>query len=95
MTNSARGDVSIEIDATPHTLRLTLAALAEIETALGVSGFEALAEALKALDAGSLIQVLTALLRAGGAQDAETLAKQAELALAARAVAACFKANLQ
>jgi len=95
MTNPARGDISIEIDGQACTLRLTLAALTEIEAALRVEGFAALGEALKALDARRLTQVLTALLRAGGAKEAETLAQHAEPSRAARAVAACFKANLQ
>lgn len=95
MSNPARGDVSIAIGGAPFTLRLTLTALAEIEAALDVEGFAALGDALKALNAQSLTWVLQALLRAGGAEDAEALACQAEPASAARAVAACFKANLQ
>jgi hypothetical protein len=95
MANPVRGDISIEVDGASHTLRLTLAALAEIEAALDVDGFAALGAALKRLDAHRLTQVLSAMLRAGGSQEAERLAKLAEPAAAARAVAACFSANLQ
>ena len=45
---------------------LTLGALAEIETALQVSGVEALAERMRALSARDLMVVLAALLRGGG-----------------------------
>jgi len=47
-------------------LCLTLGALAEIETALQVSGVEALAERMRALSARDLMVVLAALLRGGG-----------------------------
>lgn len=47
-------------------LCLTLGALAEMETALGVSGVEALAERLRGLSARDLMAVLAALLRGGG-----------------------------
>ena len=45
---------------------LTLGALAEIETGLGVAGMAALAERMKALSARDLMVVLAALLRGGG-----------------------------
>lgn len=47
-------------------LCLTLGALAEIETGLGVSGIAALAERMRRLSAGDLLIVLAALLRGGG-----------------------------
>lgn len=47
-------------------LCLTLGALAEIETALGVDGIAALAERLRTLSARDLTVVLSALLRGGG-----------------------------
>ena len=49
-----------------RTLCLTLGALAEIETALGIAGVEALAERMRALSARDLMAVLAALLRGGG-----------------------------
>lgn len=47
-------------------LCLTLAALAEIETGLGVSGIAALGARMRVLSAGDLMVVLVALLRGGG-----------------------------
>lgn len=94
MTNLQRGESLIQIDGRSHTLRLSLGALAEIESQLGVEGFKPLSERLGRLSASDLVSVLTALLRAGGADEAEALAAGADPHSAARAVAACFKANL-
>lgn len=47
-------------------LCLTLGALAEIETGLGVSGIAALGARMRVLSAGDLMVVLAALLRGGG-----------------------------
>ena len=94
MANPARGDVALEIAGAPCTLSFTLAALAEIETALGVDDLAALGGALKRLNASQLNLVLTALLRAGGAENAASLAAQAEPLAALKAVSTCFKANL-
>lgn len=94
MVNPARGEVALDVDGAPHTLRLTLAALAEIEAALKVDGLSALGEAFKTLGAQDLNRVLAALLRAGGAEQAEALADRADPMAALKAVAACFKANL-
>ena len=63
MTNGARGEVQVEIGAAPRRLCLTLGALAEIETALGVDGLEALGARLSRLGAADLDVVLRALLR--------------------------------
>lgn len=81
-------------DAPVH-LRLSLAALMQIEQALEVSGLEALSTRFRALSASDLSQVLTALLTAGGHEDAQALADAAAPADAAKAVLACFQANLQ
>ncbi len=75
-------------------LCLTLGALAEIETALGVSGVAGLAERMRTLSARDLIAVLAALLRGGGE---EALAAELERARidpveAAEAVALAFGA---
>lgn len=51
---------------TERRLCLTLGALAEIETALGVSGLAGLAERMRVLSAKDLMAVLAALLRGGG-----------------------------
>lgn len=62
----ARGEVMAPLAGAERRLCLTLGALAEIETALGVEGLEALAERMRALSARDLMAVLAALLRGGG-----------------------------
>ncbi|WP_122464658.1 GTA-gp10 family protein [Brevundimonas lutea] len=66
MPNGARGEVTAELAGAERTLCLTLGALAEIETDLGVQGFEALAARMRTLSARDLMVVLAALLRGGG-----------------------------
>lgn len=94
MINPQRGDVAIAIAGRTHRLSLTLGALAEIEAALDCDGLEALARRLEKLDAAALQTVLSALLRAAGAEDGAALAAAADARAAARAVADCFTANL-
>lgn len=93
MTNGARGEVQVEIGGAPRRLCLTLGALAEIETALGADGLEALGARLSRLGAADLDVVLRALLRGGGEA---ALAGQAEALSvnpkeAARGVAEAFR----
>lgn len=64
--NAARGEAVVTLAGADRRLCLTLGALAEMETGLGVSGFEALAERLRGLSARDLMMVLAALLRGGG-----------------------------
>lgn len=64
--NSMRGEIVATLAGQDRTLCLTLGALAEIETALGVAGLDALAERMRLLSAGDLQAVLAALLRGGG-----------------------------
>ena len=64
--NGARGEAVVVLAGQPRRLCLTLGALAEIETALGVAGVEALGARMRALSAGDLMAVLAALLRGGG-----------------------------
>jgi len=66
MVNGVRGEVVAGLAGAERKLCLTLGALAEIETGLGVAGMAALAERMKALSAGDLMVVLAALLRGGG-----------------------------
>ena len=75
-------------------LCLTLGALAEIETGLGVAGMAGLAERMRALSARDLMVVLAALLRGGGEGVlAEGLASAAvDPREAAEAVAKAFAA---
>lgn len=64
--NRARGEAVAVLAGAERRLCLTLGALAEIETALDVSGVAGLAERMRALSARDLMSVLAALLRGGG-----------------------------
>lgn len=64
--NGARGEVVAELAGAGRRLCLTLGALAEIETGLGLEGLSGLAERMRALSARDLTVVLAALLRGGG-----------------------------
>lgn len=64
--NGARGEVVAVLAGTERRLCLTLGALAEIETGLGLEGLSGLAERMRALSARDLAVVLAALLRGGG-----------------------------
>lgn len=64
--NGARGEVIVVLAGAERKLCLTLGALAEIETALGVSGVAGLAKRMATLSARDLMAVLAALLRGGG-----------------------------
>ena len=88
--NRARGEVVCTLAGEPRRLCLTLSALAELETAFAVDGWEALSERLRRLSAKDLTTVLAALLRGGG----ETVADldRIDFREAAEAVAAAFAA---
>ena len=92
--NGARGEVAVTLDGATHRLCLTLGALAEIETGLGVEGLDALAGRLRRLGAQDMTVVLAALLRGGGAEAdrAKILASGAHPTVAAQAVSAAFQA---
>lgn len=92
--NGVRGEVRARLAGQERTLCLTLGALAEIETALGVEGLGGLAERMRALSARDLTKVLAALLRGGGEGAlADTLAEAAiDPREAAEAVAKTFSA---
>ena len=92
--NGVRGEVVVTLAGAARRLCLTLGALAEIETALGVRGIGELAERLRRLSASDIVVVLAALLRGGGeAAFAERLESEAvALGAAAGAVAAAFAA---
>jgi hypothetical protein len=64
--NGGRGEVVAMLAGAERRLCLTLGALAEIETGLGVSGIAALGARMRILSAGDLMIVLAALLRGGG-----------------------------
>ena len=90
----ARGQVIQPIGGVERRLCLTLGALAELETAFDVSGWEALSARLRTLSAKDMMVVLAALLRGGGEDQAA--AELATIAVdfreAAQAVAAAFMA---
>ena len=65
-SNGVRGEAVAVLAGGERRLCLTLGALAEIETALGVSGVAGLAERMRVLSARDLMAVLAALLRGGG-----------------------------
>ncbi len=94
MANGARGEATAVLAGAERRLFLTLGALAEIETALGTTGFADLAERMRRLSAGDLIAVLAALLRGGGeiALAAELARAAVDAREAAEAVAAAFAA---
>ena len=64
--NGARGEVVAVLAGAERRLCLTLGALAEIETGLGLEGSGGLAERMRVLSARDLMLVLAALLRGGG-----------------------------
>ena len=64
--NGARGEVVAGLAGAERRLCLTLGALAEIETGLGLEGLSGLADRMRALSARDLMTVLAALLRGGG-----------------------------
>ncbi len=92
--NSARGEVIATLAGAERRLCLTLGALAELETAFGVTGWEALSERIRALSPRDLLAVLAALLRGGG--EGETADALTDLPVdfreAADAVARAFAA---
>lgn len=68
MSNRRRGEVTVTIGGAPARLRLTLGALAELESALGAGDLARLGERLArgALSARDLQLILAAGLRGGG-----------------------------
>ena len=92
--NGARGEAVAVLAGVERRLCLTLGALAELETAFGLTGWEALSERLRALSPNDLLAVLAALLRGGG--EGETARALATLPVhfreAADAVARAFAA---
>jgi hypothetical protein len=70
MANPYAGEVAVLLDGVAHTAKLTLAALAELETALGVSS---LVEVVERFEAGryssrDVLALIVAGLRGGGWQ---------------------------
>jgi hypothetical protein len=89
----ARGEAAVQLGGLRRRVCLTLGALAEIETGLGVDGLAGVAERMKQLSARDLTVVLAAVLRGSGevAPEVETVDPRE----AARAVAAAFEAAVR
>lgn len=66
MVNPFRGEVALSIGGRSYRLCLTLGALAEIETALGIEALCELEPRFERLSAGDLLAILGALMRGGG-----------------------------
>jgi len=94
--NKFRGDVPLEINGEDHTLRLTLGALAEIETVLGTDDLGGLTARLANPSARDLLVILSALLGGGGHDlPVDTLKTQSfDLKAAMAAVARAFALGL-
>ncbi|MGZ9098279.1 MAG: GTA-gp10 family protein [Brevundimonas sp.] len=92
--NGARGEVVAMLAGSERRLCLTLGALAEIETGLGLDGLSGLAERMRALSARDLTVVLAALLRGGDERELAAELERADLGPreAAEAVAKAFAA---
>jgi hypothetical protein len=92
--NGARGEVMATLGGEPARLCLTLGALAEIETTLGIEEGVRLAERLKTETARQVVAILASLLKGGGRDEADAirLAARATPDEAARAVAEGFAA---
>jgi hypothetical protein len=92
--NGVRGEAVALLGGVERRLCLTLGALAEIETRLGLEGLSGLAERMRALSARDLIVVLAALLRGGGERALADELDRADVAPreAAEAVAKAFAA---
>ncbi|MCC5993403.1 MAG: gene transfer agent family protein [Rhodobacteraceae bacterium] len=92
MTNPYAGEVRLVIDGTPHRLRLTLGALAELEAAMQADTILALVERFESgqIAARDVLVLIVAGLRGGGwkGQAADLLEAEIEGGLPAAAQAA-------
>ena len=92
--NGARGETAVTLAGAERRLCLTLGALAEIETVLGLESVGALSQRMRTLSGRDLMVVLAALLRGGGEHDLATNLDRAAVdpREAAEAVARAFSA---
>jgi Phage tail tube protein, GTA-gp10 len=100
MANPYRGEAALELDERRFTLRLTLGALAELETAFGAEGLAALGEKLGAgkLAARDVLNLLGPLIRGGGERLGEheisSMITARDLPQVVEAIADCFAAAM-
>lgn len=66
MTNKARGEVEYKVNGTKYKLCLTLGALTEIESELGIEDFTKVTERFKKPKMKDIQSILLALLHGGG-----------------------------
>jgi hypothetical protein len=66
MTNTARGETSFLANGVKFVMRLTLGALAEIESGLSLTNLSDIAGRLKQLSSSDIAVIAAALLRGGG-----------------------------
>lgn len=94
LVNAPRGEVALTLGSVTHRLCLTLGALAEIETALGLQSLAELETRLKRLSATDILAVLAALLRGGGnpVEQARLAALPLDLGVVTRGLADAFAA---
>jgi len=90
--NQIRGETVLLMDGKPQVLCLTLGALAEIETALGMSDLSDLSVRLEKISANDVVLLLAALLKGGGnaMSIAQIQAARTDPAEVAKAIAKAF-----
>lgn len=82
MANGWAGEVEVRLDGVPHVAKLTLAALAELETTLGETSLMALVERFEAqrFSSRDVLALIVAGLRGGGWQGSAADLLRAEIA---------------
>ncbi len=93
MTNKIRGEVPVTLGGEEFTLCLTLGALADIESGLGVKNLSEMDERLAQPSMGDLMVILCALLRGGGhdVKLEELAARSINLQEVVRAIESAFR----
>ena len=94
MTNTPRGEAALLAGGKSYRLLLTLGALAEIESGLGLADLSQVSARLKQLRAADLAIVAAALLRGGGhdVSPADVLRLPCDLGALVQGVASAFEA---
>ncbi len=97
IANKYKGETLVSINGREYILRLTLGGLAQIETAFAIADFAQFGERFSNFKAADLIILLAILLEGGQNPLSIEEIKQADinLAAAAGAIAACFRANFE
>ena len=92
MPNKTRGDSELVAGNARHIMRLTLGALAEIESGLGVKSLSDIGDRLKTLGAGDVATIASALLRGAGSSltAADVLKLETDLGTLIRAIQDAF-----